>query len=121
MNSTAKVEEMKETEVAEENRRGEKESDKLGMTVTNLDESTARQLNLQNAQGVLIADVEVNSVADKAGFQRGDVILEVNRNRVNDVSQFRDLVRKTSPGSSLLFLINRSGGTMFIAVSIPQQ
>jgi serine protease Do len=118
---TATVQEMKETQVAASGFGDNTEKGKLGMMVANLDESTARQLNLQSTQGIVITDVELNSAADRAGLQRGDVILEVNRKPINDVNQFRDIVRNTQEGSTLLFLIHRSGGTMFIAVPIPKR
>jgi serine protease Do len=121
MTLTAEVEEMTETEVAGATPGGETESGRLGLSVTNLDEATARQLNLENTDGVLVNGVEFNSPADKAGIQRGDVILEVNNQAVANVNQFRDFVRKTSPGSSLLLLVQRGGGTMFIAVPIPAE
>jgi S1-C subfamily serine protease len=45
-------------------------------------------------------------------LQKGDVIQEVNRQPVNNVSEFQNAVRKG--GSDPLLLVNRGGRTLFI-------
>jgi len=35
------------------------------------------------------------------------------------VSDYRSLVARAKPGDTMLFLINRSGGTLFVPVEVP--
>jgi serine protease Do len=120
-----KVGQMKETDLESEEEgnsgggQAENTSSGLGLTVTNIDAQTARQLDLDNDQGVLITRVKVNSPAEEAGLTRGDVIQEINRQPINDLNDYRSIVSKAKPGDTLLFLIYRRGGSLFVPVQIP--
>jgi serine protease Do len=119
---TVRVGEMKDTETEEaENDSRREESVELGISVTDLDSQTARQLGMDNDEGVLITRVKVGSPAEDAGLARGDVILEINRQPVQDVNQYRKMVSNARPGDTLLFLIFRRGGSLFIPVEIPKK
>ncbi len=86
-----------------------------GVSVENLDADAAHQLGLPaNAQGVVVTNVDPASAAADAGLQRGDVIQEVNRKPVKNMSDF-DRAMGGSKDSALL-LVNRHGNTMFVAV-----
>jgi serine protease Do len=87
-----------------------------GMQVQNLTPEIARQLKLPSSvTGVVVTEVEPSSAADAAGIQRGDVIQEVNRKPVRDVSQFRQALSGSS-NQSVLLLVNRGGTTHFVVV-----
>src|SRR5262252_1416033 len=65
-----------------------------GVKIANLSPALAEELQLQNVEeGVAIVDVDSGSYASNLGFQRGDVIEEVNGQRI---SKTRDLERLTS-------------------------
>jgi serine protease Do len=76
---------------------------------------------LESDDGVLITRVKVNSAAEEAGLARGDVILEINRQPVKSVGDYRDRVRSAKPGDTLLFLVYRRGGSMFVPVEVPKK
>jgi serine protease Do len=121
---TIRVGEMKDTENEEGEDEGggkEESSTELGISVTDLDSQTARQLGMENEQGVLITRVKVNSAAEDAGLARGDVILEINRQPVDGVSDYRKMVNAARPGDTLLFLVFRRGGSLFIPVEVPKK
>ena len=50
----------------------------------------ARQLNLRLAEGVVVVRVDDESPAAAAGVQRGDVIREINRQRIQHDRRFRE-------------------------------
>jgi S1-C subfamily serine protease len=79
-----------------------------GVKIANLSPALADELQLQNVdQGVAIVDVDTGSYASNLGFQRGDVIEEVNGERI---SKTRDLERLTSaPNRSWRIIILRGG------------
>jgi serine protease Do len=88
----------------------------FGLRVTGVTPEIAKQLGLPRAEGVVIDNVEAGSVGQEAGLRRGDLILEVNRQKVRDESDYRSLMEKTKPGQSVLFLIGRGGSTFFVSV-----
>jgi Do/DeqQ family serine protease len=79
-----------------------------GVRVANLSPALADELQLQNVEeGVAIVDVDSGSYASNLGFQRGDVIEEVNGERIKKT---RDLERLSSvPSRSWRIIINRRG------------
>ncbi len=88
--------------------------EKLGMSVQNLTPEIAQSLGMDMTSGVVVSAVEQGSLAGQAGIRRGDVILEVNRERVNDVKEFKKAVKKGD--KSHLFLIQRGKNTIFVAI-----
>ena len=88
----------------------------FGLRVTPVTPDIAKQLGLPKAEGVVIDNVEAGSVGQDAGLRRGDVILEVNRQKVRDESDYRSFMEKTKPGQSVLFLVSRGGSTLFVSV-----
>jgi S1-C subfamily serine protease len=60
-------------------------------------------------EGALIAQVEPYSPADDAGLRKGDIIEEIDGNRINDPSQVSSQVRKKQVSDQVLMIINRYG------------
>ncbi len=55
-----------------------------GLSIQNVDEQIAKYYQLQSTTGVIITFIAKNSPADKAGLQVGDIIIEVDKFRIND-------------------------------------
>jgi Do/DeqQ family serine protease len=79
-----------------------------GVKIANLSPALAEELQLQNVdKGVAIVDVDTGSYASNLGFQRGDVIEEVNGEKL---SKTRDLERPaSSPNRRRRITIVRAG------------
>jgi serine protease Do len=60
--------------------------------------------------------VEPGSPAAEAGLRRGDVVLEVDRRKIENVEALSEILEKAKDKTSVLFLVNRGGRTIFIAV-----
>lgn len=112
---TVKVAEQK----AEANTPGSNKEDqqKLGMELQNLSPSLARQLGSDRTKGVVITNVVSGSVAEEAGLQQGDIIFEVNRQRVDSVRDFKSVLGSTKDDSVLL-AIERQGQTFFVTLQL---
>jgi Do/DeqQ family serine protease len=65
--------------------------------------------------GVLVAQVEPGSAADRAGLNVGDIIVSVNRVAVNNLREFGGLIGRQR-GRLLLQVIHENGGAEFILV-----
>jgi serine protease Do len=78
----------------------------LGLTVRDIDRATAERLELPaQLRGVLITRVEAMSASFDGGIERGTVLLEVNRQRVDSVADYRRIARTARAGDILTFYI----------------
>ena len=62
----------------------------LGMGVQDITERLARAFDVGQKQGVLITSVDPDSPADRAGLQPGDIITQLNGDRINNQKQFQN-------------------------------
>ena len=90
----------------------------FGMTLDQVTPDIARQLDLPaNAGGAIVRDVERNSAAANAGVGPNDVILEVNRHKVSNVSQVTRELQAVQSGQPAFLLIWRDGSTLFVTMT----
>ena len=88
-----------------------------GLEVQSLDLQAARELGLHGkVQGVVVVNVEPDSLADRAGLAQGDVIKEINRQPIKSVRDYEKIVSNLKKDESVLLLINRRGTALFITV-----
>jgi serine protease Do len=67
----------------------------LGMTLRELTPELAARLEMpRTAKGVVIMDIEAGTAAEEAGLQRGDVIVSVNGQTVEDPDDFKQEIDK---------------------------
>src|SRR3990172_5104825 len=84
---TVTIVELKDEEVA---LAGKEEAEKLGLTVQTLTPDIAQNLGVgEDVKGVVVTTVEPGTSADDAGLRRGDIILEVNRQAIEDLGDYR--------------------------------
>jgi len=85
-----------------------------GLNVETLTPQIASQLGLPaDTYGVVVDGVDQGSLAEETGLSRGDVIQEVDHQKVANMADFSRVVRQ-SKGESLLLLVNRGGNTMYV-------
>jgi len=78
----------------------------LGLTVRDLDRQTLDRLELPaGTRGVLITRVEAMSASFDGGVERGSVLLEINRQRVESAAEYRRIARAAHPGDILTLYI----------------
>lgn len=97
---------------------------KLGVTVHDLSKDMADRLGLNNTNGVVVTDVKAGSFADDIGLNRGDVIVEVNKQKVNNEEDFNRIVSGLKSGQDIVFLVHPrgvgpQGGTIFMGGTLP--
>lgn len=90
----------------------------IGVQVGELNEETAKALNLQNRQGALVVRVDEESPAGKAGLEAGDIILKFNGQTIDKISELPRLVGETTPGKTVELSVWRKGKTMKIPVTV---
>jgi len=78
----------------------------LGLSVRDLDREFAERSRLPDGlQGVIVSKVESLSPAYDAALERDDVLLEINRQAVHSVSDYRRLIGQARPGDILTFYV----------------
>ena len=92
----------------------------LGLTVEELNTEKARNYGLSDTSGLIVAQVQSNSPADEAGFKQGDIILEIDQEKVNDLAQFNRKLESYKAGDTLLFLIKRQGATLYLTLKFEE-
>jgi len=88
---------------------------KLGIKVGELTPELKKSLGVK---GVLVLNVEESSQAAQEGIRRDDIILEVNRQPVESVKDFKQITKSFKTGESVLFLLQRGENTFFKAFKI---
>src|SRR5271170_7755280 len=97
---------------------------KFGVTVRNITPDLADRLGIPAGKGVVVQDVKQGSFAEDLGLNRGDVILEVNKQPVNNPDDFSKIESSLKSGQDVVFLVRPRGaraqdGTIFLAGTLP--
>ena len=95
-------------------------SKKLGITVQELTPKLAESLGMEETQGLIITDINAGSAAAEAGIQRGDIILEINREKVESVAQYKKALQAAQEKKTILLLIKRDQHTRFVVVELKE-
>jgi serine protease Do len=92
----------------------------LGVFIQELTEDIAKPLNLKPNSGILVADVQKDGPADKAGLKQGDVILQFDGKVMRSVEELRGLVAATPVGKTVPIKILRDGKERVISVTVQE-
>ena len=110
----------------EEESQGEEEpkASKLGVSVRAVTGDLADRLGIPAGKGVVVQDVKQGSFAEDLPLNRGDVILEINKQPVNNAEDFTKIEASLKSGQDVVFLVRPRGsrpqdGTIFLAGTLP--
>ena len=91
---------------------------RLGVQIQALTPELAKSFKLDNTNGVLVAAVEPNSPAEKAGLQVGDVILGFNGTQVKSANELPRIVSAAKPGTAVTLDVWRNGTKREISATL---
>ena len=80
---------------------GETKRGWLGVRIQNVTKEIAQVENLDEPRGALVASVAPNSPSEKAGVKAGDIILEFNGEKIQEMKQLPIIVAKTEVGKKV--------------------
>ncbi len=93
-------------------------SETLGVFVKPLNDREANAVGLDETRGLLITKIEPGSLAQQEGFARGDIILEVNQERVNDIETFQKLMQDSRKKGLAMLLVRRGQRNFFVTIAL---
>ncbi|MCX5801762.1 MAG: DegQ family serine endoprotease [Candidatus Eisenbacteria bacterium] len=98
----------------------EKAVSEIGIEVETLTSALASRLGYEGEEGVVVTSVKGGSPAQTAGIAQGDLVKEVNKEKVKTASEYEKALAKSKRGEAALFLIRRANATLFVAVRLPK-
>jgi serine protease Do len=81
----------------------------IGVQVQNVTPELAKSFGMSEPKGALVAEVNPGSPAEKAGIQRGDIIIEFNGHPIHEMNELPRLVAETAPGAKATVKVLRDG------------
>jgi serine protease Do len=91
--------------------------ERWGLNVTSITPEISRRFRLApGQQGVLVAAVERDSAAARAGIQPGDVIEELDRREIRTLDDFDKAAAAVKDRDSLLILVRRSDSSVYLVL-----
>ena len=90
----------------------------LGVMIQNVNEELAKDMDLDEAKGALVQQVVKDGPADKGGIKEGDVIIEYNKEDINDMRDLTTKVANTDIGKRIKIRLIRFGKEIELKVKI---
>lgn len=82
---------------------GEENRGYLGVSTIDIDEASVEGIEITDVErGALIVKVHEGTPAEKAGFERGDVILSIDGVKIEDQKSFLDIMGKSKEGQEVV-------------------
>lgn len=90
----------------------------IGVTIQGISPAIAKAMGLKTEKGILISDVQPGSPADRAGIQRGDVIVGYDGRDVGTVNELPALVADTPVGKTVKIKVLREGRLQEVSATV---
>ncbi|RMF84382.1 MAG: DegQ family serine endoprotease [Nitrospinota bacterium] len=81
----------------------------LGVQIQRITPELAKSFGLESERGALVADVIEGTPAEKAGLQRGDIIIEFDHKPIKEMNDLPRIVANTPPGKRVPIKVLRRG------------
>lgn len=89
-----------------------------GMAAADVNRAVMKQLGIErDEKGVVVVKIEPDSPADEAGLKKGDIVEEVDRQKISNLNEFNTVAARVKPNDSVLLFVNRSGKKFYVALS----
>jgi len=92
--------------------------DDIGLTVKNLSEKDKSDYNLD--EGIIISQVKPFSKAEDQRLFSGLVIIEADKEKIDNVEDFKKIVEKKKGSALLMKVVDKEGNNRFVGIEIPE-
>ena len=93
----------------------------LGIALQPLSDELAKEFKIEGNAGALVAEVTSKSPAEKAGIQAGDVVVEVDKKKVEGPRELQLLVAAIAPGTKVDVKVVRDGEAKIVNVELGER
>lgn len=96
----------------------------LGVNIANLDneadevKNIIKEKGIKTLNGALVMDLVEKGSAEKAGIKKGDVIYQVDSEKVNSVAELQEQIGRYRPGDKVTLGITRDGKDVKLGVNL---
>jgi Do/DeqQ family serine protease len=88
----------------------------IGITVQTIDDKLAGYLKIPVKKGIIVTSVEPQSPAQNAGLQESDIILSIDRKKINSISDYLSIAKSLEAGNTLAAKVWRNGKEKAVAI-----
>ncbi|MDN3512938.1 MAG: DegQ family serine endoprotease [Candidatus Brocadia sp.] len=88
----------------------------LGMTVQNLTKELAKNLGIEEEGGVIVSEVQPGSPAAMSDIREGDLIKEVHRKKISNVTEFKKALSEGDKEKGILLLVKRGEFSRYVII-----
>ena len=93
----------------------------FGLSIVDVTDDLIDQYDIQRSmnsdiQGVVVTDIEENSIAEESGMQEGDLITRVGRQKISNINMFQNEISKYDKDDKILFLVKRGNASRFLTL-----
>jgi serine protease Do len=92
----------------------------LGVQVQRVTPDLAKSFGLDRERGALVADVMPDTPASKAGIERGDIIVEFNGRKIEEMNDLPRVVATTPPDTEVPIKLLRKGQDKMVKVKVAE-
>ena len=90
----------------------------LGVQIRDVDAALVESEDLEVNSGAYVAEFMPNSAAEEAGILKGDVITEVEGQRIQSTPELMEIVGRKRPGEKVGLSVNRKGKNLTYQVKL---
>ncbi len=93
----------------------------LGVTIKEIDDAFAKELKIDDLQGVYIESVTDNGAAKEAGILAGDIIVKIGGQKIGEVTEMQEKLGQLRPGDVVIVTVKRDNELKDISVTLKNQ
>lgn len=90
---------------------------RLGVEVVAVPEDQMESMGITH--GVVVVEVAPDGAAAMSGIRSGDVILSINREKIENIGDLEDIVNNAPAGDAIPVLVQRGSSPTFLALTLP--
>lgn len=83
----------------------------LGVSITDISGEFAKEKNIKQMEGAYVLGLSDTGAAKEAGIKEGDIIVEIDKNKVKSVAEVQEQIGRYSPGDKVSVGVMRDNKT----------
>ncbi|MCF8089526.1 MAG: DegQ family serine endoprotease [Desulfotignum sp.] len=91
------------------------EFDSFGFKFKELDAPTAQRLGYpEEVKGLIVTELKPDSPSDSSGVRTGDLLMELNRQRITDLTSYHEVLSRIEKGRAAQLLFRRGNSHVYV-------